>query len=105
MEKLSNQVVNEIHKTLCKKQPKIYRLATCENLMQKYIEIGGEVLTVVEGCLGLGTTICQAEGKKAAVIKEFFINAWSSGHTITMYNKLPKKYEKMIIDFWDNLED
>ena len=84
---------------------KNYRLETCENLMQKYIEIGGEVLTVVEGCLGLGITICQAEGKKAAVIKEFFVSSWSSGHTITMYNKLPKKYEKMIEDFWDNLED
>jgi hypothetical protein len=94
-------VVKELHKILCKKQPKIYTLKACENLMQKFVDLGGEVLTVKEGCLGLGTTICFAEGKKTAVIQEVFLNAWSCGHTIRMYNKLPKKYEKMI-EYFEN---
>ena len=77
---------------------KNYTLKTCEELIYKYVNnLGGECLEIEEGCLGLGTILLHsAEGKKAVLIKEFFINEWTSGHTIRTYNNLPKKYNKLI---------
>jgi hypothetical protein len=74
----------------------LYSLAACEKLINKYSEIGGETLTIKEGTLGLGTVICVANGKKTAIIQEVYLNAWNSGHKVTMYNKTPKKYLKFI---------
>ncbi len=77
---------------------KNYSLKSCEDLITKYVnQYNGECLEIEEGCLGLGTILLHsAEGKKSILIKEVFINAWSSGHTIKMYNKLPKKYTQLI---------
>lgn len=46
--------------------------------------------------LGLGLQICHGDGLKTAVIREIPRNEWTSWHTIRMYNKMPKKYAKMI---------
>ena len=73
-----------------------YTLEACENLMQKYYERGGEIVTVKEGCLGLGTVICYGEGLKTTIITEHYLNEWGSKHTIRMYNKMPKKYKAML---------
>ena len=76
---------------------KHYTLEAVENLINKYVQNGGEVaIEVVEGSLGYGTTICYGKGLKTAVIQERFENCWSSSHTITMYNKLPKKYQDIL---------
>ena len=77
---------------------KHYTLKSCEDLISKYInELGGECLIIEDGCLGLGTMLLHsAEGKKAILINEVFVNAWNSTHTIRMYNKLPKKYVTLI---------
>ena len=77
---------------------KNYRLQDCESLIERYVnDLGGDILTIDEGCLGLGTILLYgAPGKKAILIKEYYINAWSSGHDIRMFNKLPKKYETLI---------
>lgn len=77
----------------------MYTLSACEDVMNKYIEMGGEVLTLEEGVLGLGLVVCFGEGLKTCIITERYINEWSSGHTIRFYNKMPKKYATMI----DNL--
>jgi hypothetical protein len=74
------------------KQMTIYTLEACEQLIQRYIDAGGEAETVTEGCLGLGVVVLRAKGKKTAVIREVYLSAWSSGHTIRLYNKEPKKY-------------
>lgn len=76
----------------------LYDLKSCDNLIDRYVnEYGGEVTTLEEGVLGYGTLILHnAKGKKTIVIKEVYINAWSSGHSIRMYNKMPKKFEKML---------
>ena len=77
---------------------KHYRLSAVEDLINRYVERGGEVaIEIVEGSLGYGTTICFGDGLKTAVIQEHFENSQSSTHTITMYNKMPKKY-KLILD-------
>lgn len=73
-----------------------YTLSACEDLMSRYCERGGEAVTLQEGTLGLGLVVCHGEGLKTAVIREFYINPWSSGHTIRMYNKMPQKYARML---------
>lgn len=73
-----------------------YTLSACEKLISKYLEIGGETVTINEGSLGLGTVVCFANGKKTAIIQEVFLNEWSSGQKVTMYNKTPKKYLNII---------
>jgi hypothetical protein len=75
-----------------------YTLKSCEDLITKYVnEYKGEATVIEEGVLGLGTVLLHsAKGKKSVIIKEFYINAWASGHSIRKYNKLPKKYKKYI---------
>lgn len=75
-----------------------YTLASCEKLIDRYVnEYKGECLILDEGCLGLGKILLHsADGKKTIVITEKFVSAWSSTHTIRKWNKIPKKYEKMI---------
>ena len=75
----------------------MYTLKAVEELTQRYLHLGGEVETLEEGTLGLGTVLLYgAPGKKVIVIKEVYLNHWSSGHTVRMYNKIPKKYEKAL---------
>lgn len=69
-----------------------YTLSVCENLISQYAD-KGTVRTIEEGTLGLGTVVCELEGYKTAVIKEIFVNEWTSTHTIRFYKKTPKKYQ------------
>ena len=75
-----------------------YSLKVCETYIDKYInEYNGEALIINEGVLGLGTILLHgAKGKKNVLINEYFISAWTSGHSIRMYNKIPKKYKNLI---------
>ena len=77
----------------------MYTLSACEDVMNKYYETGGEVITLEEGVLGLGLVVCFGDGLKTCIIQERYLNEWSSGHTIRFYNNMPKKYATMI----DNL--
>ena len=80
----------------------MYTLTACQDLIDRYVnKCGGECTELEEGVLGYGTLILHnAKGKKTIVIKEVYINAWSSGHSIRMYNKMPKKLEKMLDKVW-----
>jgi hypothetical protein len=73
-----------------------YSLAACNELISRYVDKEGEIITLDEGCLGLGTIVCLAEGCKTAVIQEIYLNEWSSAHTIRLYSKTPKKYLQLI---------
>ena len=73
-----------------------YTLEACMNLSRKYYEQGGVIDEIEEGVLGLGLRILHGDGLKTAVIREVPRNEWTSWHTIRMYNKMPKKYTKMI---------
>jgi hypothetical protein len=75
-----------------------YTLKAVEDIISKYHEKGGEVLEVIEGVLGYGTTICHGHGLKFCVIQEWVVNEWSSNHSIRFYKKLPKKYEAMLVN-------
>jgi len=76
---------------------KNYSIKSIERLINTYInEFNGEFITIEEGILGYGKSLLLATGKKSILITEYFINSWSSGHKIRMYNKLPKKYINLI---------
>ena len=77
---------------------KTYTLEACEQLIDVYVnKYKGEMVELDEGVLGLGTILLYGgEKRKTIVIKEVYLNAWSSGHTVRQYNKMPKKYEEML---------
>lgn len=75
---------------------KLYTLKAVDNLIDQYVKKDGEIITLEEGCLGYGLTLCCGAGLKYAIIQEVYLNEWSSGHKIRLYNKLPKKYEIML---------
>ena len=71
------------------------------DLIKRYLDNGGEVFTLEEGCSGYGTIILHDYTEKNNLlsfkIQEYYLNEWSSGHKLTTYRKgLPKKYHKMI---------
>ena len=85
-----------------------WRLDSIKTLISRYLDIGGEMTTMKEGCLGYGTTLLHApkEAKlKTIVIQEHYINPWSSGNTVRLYNKMPKKYEKWLEKVLNSFED
>jgi len=76
----------------------LYDLKTVEKLISDYVgKHAGDVTELEEGVLGYGTTLLHNGDKVSTiVIKEVYINAWSSGHSIRQYKKIPKKYEKLL---------
>lgn len=79
----------------------VYSYECAREIMQKYLDKGGDFIVFDEGCLAQGLTVCFGEGLKTTVINEVYLNEWSSGQSIRMYNKMPKKYEKMIDDWFE----
>ena len=75
---------------------KLYNYKAVEQLMNQYIEQGGNVHILDEGSLVYGLVVCEGECLKTAVIKEVYLNEWSSAQSIRLYNNMPKKYAKMI---------
>ena len=74
----------------------LYTCGAVEKLMNLYVEKGGEITEIEEGCLGYGLLILHGPGLKTSVVREVYVNAWSSAHTIRKYNKCPAKYMKML---------
>ena len=77
---------------------KHYTLKACESLIERYVnEYKGELKELEEGVLGLGVVLLHSGiNAKTIVIRERFETSWSSTHTIRKYNKIPKKYERLI---------
>ena len=81
----------------------LYSLEAILNLRDKYLDRDGMVYTIY-GTL-LDNYIFTAPNCKTTIVKEQYLNAWSSAYTITMYNKMPKKYEKVIDALIDGDEE
>lgn len=78
---------------------KLYTSGAVQQLADYYVENGGEVFEVEEGTLGWGLTLMVRDGWKSAVVRETYVNEWSSAHAVRMYERLPKKYKKLIDKF------
>lgn len=74
----------------------MHSLEVCRDLMARYVSHNGHARTIQEGVLGLGLVICYGPGLKTTIIREVYLNEGSSGHTITLYNRTPKKYLKYV---------
>jgi hypothetical protein len=77
-------------------QQTIYSAGAGYKLIDHYVnELNGRYCLVKEGSLLDGVVILKAKNSKTAVIREVYINEWSSGYSIRMYNRCPKKYEHL----------
>ena len=74
----------------------LYSVSAAAGLIRGYLDKGGEVFAIEPGSLGFGLWVCMCEGKKTAVIREVYLNPWSSGQAIRFYNVTPKKYADQI---------
>ena len=75
----------------------MYNYQQIDKLIERYSNIeNSETIQLSEGVLGSGNCILTAPGKKTAIIKEVYVNAWQSTHTVKMYNKIPKKYQSIL---------
>lgn len=74
----------------------LYSLKAIEDLQERYIQKGGRVHLLKEGSVLDGLVVCEGVGLKTAVIKEVYLNGWSSAYSLRRYNKTPKMYIKLI---------
>lgn len=74
----------------------LYTCSAVEQLINEYVNRGGVAYEIEPGCLGYGFMILTGDGLKTVIIKEIYLNEWSSAHTIRMYNKIPAKYAAII---------
>ena len=96
-EKETRKKLRLLHNHVFSKQRKSYSLQSVENVINEYVNNGGEYTTLKEGCLGLGLAMLHGlDGFKIIIIEEFSINSWNCGHHVTKYNEMPKKYLKML---------
>lgn len=72
---------------------KLYSNHAVEKLEDRYKEKGGEVVVLKDGCLlKYGLAIFKGDGLKSAVVRDIYLNSWSSAYSVRFYNELPKKY-------------
>jgi len=77
---------------------KLYTPTSIDEFISEYILKGCEAINTDEGCLTSGDWILYDPSNKykSYIIKEVFRNSWSSLQSCRAYNKLPKKYIKII---------
>ena len=75
-----------------------YDCGQVQKLIDEYTEKGGKTLQIREGSLGYGDLLLYDENDnlRTFVVREVFQSCWSSVHTIRGYNKIPKKYKRII---------
>lgn len=64
-------------------------------IANRYINNYGGNVYEIPGTLN-DNYIITAPGKKSYIIKEMYLNEWSSCNTVKRYNALPKKYAEVI---------
>lgn len=77
----------------------LYSCGYIKQLIDIYTVKGGKAITVEEGVLGYGFMIMFGKGLKTIIVKEVYLNAWSSAHSVRKYKQIPKKYEKIIKEY------
>ena len=72
----------------------IYSYRDGEKLLNRFLQREGARVCRFDGGM-VDSYLVTAEKCKTAAIKEKYLNEWSSGVTIRMYNKCPAKYAKV----------
>ena len=80
----------------------LYTLRAVDKLITDAIEIYGAEVYTLEGSL-LDNFIITGEKIKTYIVKEVYLNEWSSAYNIRSYNEIPEKYKK-VIDLIENGE-
>ena len=77
---------------------KLYSNTAVEKLANKYIEKGGFINKITDSVLlEYGLAIFSGDNLISCIVKDVYINEWSSAYSVKFYNKLPKKYQ-LILD-------
>lgn len=79
---------------------KFYSIDAIENFISKYCD---ECLYSSDSVIGLGNQIWAMKNGRFFIIKEVFLNCWSSGHQIRQQTKLSKKQLSLIDDPKSNI--
>lgn len=75
----------------------LYTIAAADGFINDYLKLSDNVIYQMnEGVLGIGDWILGAPGYKWAIIREVYLNEWSSAQSIRMYNELPKCYAAIL---------
>lgn len=76
----------------------LYTYREIEKAIKEYQEAGGRAQLIQRGVLGCGDWLLVPEGTDLFyyVIREVYLNEWSSAQTLRRYRKLPKKYREIL---------
>ena len=72
------------------------------DIIDFYLELGGDSYEIEEGCLGWGITVLTGIAEKSYKITEYHKNYWTSGHTLERITE--EEAENMITAMYDRLE-
>ena len=79
------------------KIPTLYGVGEIEKLIDSAIEKGYELIRLRDGVLGCGDLVLLApDGWWNVVVREVYINCWSSGHTVRRCRKISKRLQAEI---------
>ena len=86
---------------------KLYSPKSVDDFIGNYVEQGGEVAVIDEGCLAHGLTILYDAANRLYnyIITEVPLNCWSSADKVRRYKKLPKKYQEMVNEWERRMEE
>lgn len=80
-------------------------LEWCENLINRLAnEYDYTMVQVEEGSLGLGDVVMvpSHDNQYFFIIREYYLNEWSSGHKYMKCRKLPKEWDKKVDAAWQD---
>ena len=77
---------------------KIYTIEAAQQAVEHLTNIGYEYIQLSEGVLGIGDCVLLSHdpGKYNFLIREKYLNEWSSGQTIRRFAKVSEKLEEEI---------
>jgi len=77
-----------------------YSTSAIENFIEKYCV---DCLFQGDSVIGLGNQIWLMNNGRYFIVKEYFINSWTSGHNVRQVSKLSKRLQKLCNNEKENL--
>lgn len=79
---------------------RFYSIEAIENFISKYCD---DCLFQGDSVVGLGNQIWAKKNGGYFIVKEIFLNCWSSGHKVRQVSKLSKKLQDLCNNEKENL--